>query len=1571
MATVSDFTPGYNGQVDKVQAIMEQSLDLLRKKTALEHGVVYVRNQEMATMLASSEDIVVALSSLQEDMHILREEQIHMLSSHEALRSDSANAEKLLTHQSNQRKIDECALSQAVSRIADILVRTVLAPEQQEHTKTGDVGEDDAVTRNIDQQICVLRGLEARARALVALEGEQLPALREDLHAAETRVVQIERDTAERLQALESDDQQGRDNIRNALEATAGVVQRLHEDKGRSEESQAEEMFAAELKHLLAKLQDFEQCMQRVQAASIEGKGRETAQREEEGVQRERERAEWAHETEQIRLALQDMKKKKEEECARAEKMITQIEREKEEWETQSKLEREKISELSQKLAGFAQGESQLELTISILREECNRLQESLESSVEEGDIVRQTLEKREHAISELRLELARLEEIGCEMLQDQEKLFASKAKEAEIDKNQREQENLELRLELERLEEMLVTAQNTFSVELQQMHQKSTRRFLTRMANRTLAEAFDGVARAVVTRRVRRNICERFMAKGTKLRIQSVLGAWGEYLECLRILRASEADIKDVRDLVEVEREQREAAASSMLEKARREGEQERLALLRQHAAVYEESKAEVVNVKEEMERLKEACERLQLQLEHQELQATEDVKIISGRLAARVEGEKRSYEATEEVWVQVGEIERLMQGLQQHCLEKEDEKERTKISLDILKQNLSQTVETYGDQLKAINAQREAEKAQIQKSSLCKDQELQTHLMACDENMHNMETSTLLLGDAILAAAAARQQERAEEDRKASAETEELQRAVEMERSARAQARLDAQAEEQRLRSLLLQMERAIEIMQEDRRYEIHQVTSMLHEEAEIDKLGKKLRMAEEGIRQHIHIAPPLSAHSLFGLPAASENVGVLTAIGAKNDSFEGERDASVDTVSQIGVLTYFPSEQSLRQACRRLPEPLSELPIEGTTAGDVVLQPRTPPPLIVGPSFRPVPSIAASRSSSSSSFQYFKPQTPPMPDHEIPLLSSSMRVKRAAFGSEGSTGDPEGSVTGSARGRAHDEMSDDLLNAIGSLRCERACFLECQQELNYMRMWVRRRCREFDQRNDLLELWLAEFMLAVQDRERERDYARDQACLMSASLAHHIQAMQELANDWEAGLSTMEREQEDVSGRGLQEEEPITAWQKEMEPVEQHPTESKDTAERYVTFLASNLRDAALTLEMYEVAAEEGAKKLESITAIADQLYCWLQEELDRTKMTQARQQSQKTEKLLIDSVMQEQTFVATALEEQAARLEDQAARLATQLDMSVRAAETSERERIKANIEDSEVVAEVTTRWFAVSQTLEEVIQESEGHQKELHVRFQDMCGTVNMLEIVIAEFGCRFFAETEQLAAARNQIKGLEKEREADKERLNQSVQMEREVCVRLEDAFESVHRQPRGLEGFFDAIQHKAETKHEKLVHSFRSVETAEHEMEKVLEDALEPLAHSIEMQLKLLTVALQSAAEEREQARALNESEPQIRILGLQHHVKTLAESERELEKALEATGQQVNKLQQRNKTLTSELAEATRGLRVVESNNMMALMHQFSVEQFLESLSACLDSLDDRVSAAAIISE
>jgi len=354
-----------------------------------------------------------------------------------------------------------------------------------------------------------------------------------------------------------------------------------------------------------------------------------------------------------------------------------------------------------------------------------------------------------------------------------------------------------------------------------------------------------------------------------------------------------------------------------------------------------------------------------------------------------------------------------------------------------------------------------------------------------------------------------------------------------------------------------------------------------------------------------------------------------------------------------------------------------------------------------------------------------------------------------------------------------------------------------------------------------------------------------------------------------------------------------------------------------------------------------------------------------------MTQARQQSQKTEKLLIDSVMQEQTFVATALEEQAARLEDQAPRLATQLDMSVRAAETSEREQIKANIEDSEVVAEVTTRWFAVSQTLEEVNQESEGHQQKLQVRFQDMCGTVNMLEIVIAEFGSRFFAETEQLAAARNQIKGLEKEREADKERLNQSVQMEREVCVRLEDAFESVHRQPRGLEGFFDAIQHKAETKHEKLVHSFRSVETAEHEMEKVLEDALEPLAHSIEMQLKLLTVALQSAAEEREQARALNESEAQIRLLGLQQHVKTLAESERELEKALEATGQQVNKLQQRNKTLTSELAEATRGLRVVESNNMMALMHQFSVEQFLESLSACLDSLDDRVSAAAIISE
>jgi hypothetical protein len=93
-------------------------------------------------------------------------------------------------------------------------------------------------------------------------------------------------------------------------------------------------------------------------------------------------------------------------------------------------------------------------------------------------------------------------------------------------------------------------------------------------MANRTLAEAFDGIARAVVTRRVCCNIRERFMAKGTKLRIQSVLGVWGEYLECLRILRASEDDIKDVRDLVEVEREESEAAASSMLEKALREGE-------------------------------------------------------------------------------------------------------------------------------------------------------------------------------------------------------------------------------------------------------------------------------------------------------------------------------------------------------------------------------------------------------------------------------------------------------------------------------------------------------------------------------------------------------------------------------------------------------------------------------------------------------------------------------------------------------------------------------------------------------------------------------------------------------------------------------------------------------------------------------------------------------------------------------------------------------------------------------------------------------------------------------------
>ena len=326
-------------------------------------------------------------------------------------------------------------------------------------------------------------------------------------------------------------------------------------------------------------------------------------------------------------------------------------------------------------------------------------------------------------------------------------------------------------------------------------------------------------------------------------------------------------------------------------------------------------------------------------------------------------------------------------------------------------------------------------------------------------------------------------------------------------------------------------------------------------------------------------------------------------------------------------------------------------------------------------------------------------------------------------------------------------------------------------------------------------------------------------------------------------------------------------------------------------------------------------------------------------------------------MTDSMLHEQARMMSAVE-------GQAACLAAQLQRALKAAQDREHARVvSANTEDKEAFAEVTARWFAVSHTLEEVILENEGHEQALAVGFQEMCSTMEMMEQSIAELGSQLQAETARLAAAKRKIADLEKEREEDKETDNQSVQEEREVRVRLEEAFESVHGQLRGLEGSVDALQLDAETRQDALSHSVQQAETAEHEMDEVLGGALEPLAHSVEVHLELLTVALQAAAEEREHARTLIASEAQARTRRLEQQVQKLALNERELEKALEVSTKRADELEKRAASLASKLAKATRALRVEESNHMVAYMHQASIDGLLQSLAVSVDAVDQRV--------
>ena len=312
-------------------------------------------------MLASSEDIVAALSSLQEDMHIMREEQMHMVSSYDAMRAkyehELANLQQLRADQHSQHKL----LSQAVSRFAEILETAELARGPYVEDVPGNGEQDDTLSRDVRQQVDMLRRLEARARALVKVESGQLPALRVAMETAERRAVEMERETAARLQTLERvrecDAQQERDRLQKALEESTEEVKRVLEDKNRIEERHAlaEEMIQSELTHLRVQLDETEECMQCLQAANIAAKERASTEREEENVEWEKEKAKWADELQRIGLALQIMEKKKEEECARAEQMVAQREREKEEWvrkterltvnlstlEAQSNLERE------------------------------------------------------------------------------------------------------------------------------------------------------------------------------------------------------------------------------------------------------------------------------------------------------------------------------------------------------------------------------------------------------------------------------------------------------------------------------------------------------------------------------------------------------------------------------------------------------------------------------------------------------------------------------------------------------------------------------------------------------------------------------------------------------------------------------------------------------------------------------------------------------------------------------------------------------------------------------------------------------------------------------------------------------------------------------------------------------------------------------------------------------------------------------------------------------------------------------------------------------------------------------
>ena len=203
---------------------------------------------------------------------------------------------------------------------------------------------------------------------------------------------------------------------------------------------------------------------------------------------------------------------------------------------------------------------------------------------------------------------------------------------------------------------------------------------------------------------------------------------------------RAAEAELESLRKLGALELEEREKAAAAMIEQLKQVHAREQQERDAAAAAELDEARLgweqEKKTLEEEVDKLRKAAERLQELIRVERLRDAEDIKGFAVRMGVFMEGDRILEDSMQQLSSMVEAVEMAMQLLHRQCMEKEEEEEATKRSLEVLEEKFANTVDLCGQQIEAISAARDKsiaeEREQARQSSMKREQELEAHLLA-----------------------------------------------------------------------------------------------------------------------------------------------------------------------------------------------------------------------------------------------------------------------------------------------------------------------------------------------------------------------------------------------------------------------------------------------------------------------------------------------------------------------------------------------------------------------------------------------------------------------------------------------------------------------------------------------------------------------------------------------------------------------------------------------------------------------------------------------------------------------